>query len=526
MELKLSLPTYPPVPEFVVETRPKQVQEWLEALPLANTHEACRKLADAIAAVNSVKLGEDARCNLLEIYRTAVSQLRPSLQQLYVGKPLPLAEKSQQAVMLLREMYGELANGYKLALMDLSARRGNLSANKLTALALGRVLECLGNMLEVYYEAYAPAPAAIWTELHQVYWYAAKLNLHDQTLASEEKNSINTIYTQILLIALADPYRMLQGQLVLVKAYLAQFGRQVVLQSLGPTDNKHGLFLVRLDSDYPPKALMHYQGVTDARTDIILNTIPLARVLHQHVQGLESGLPLLKLGLPEGAQQASYRDMLKRLIKQWGVAPKRVFNRAQGHVDVHVCAGIYALHRALSEGLVSADIAHKDAPENIALSDLLQATGNQQTYNCTRWNVLNESAGGLTLAKEAGHYAKIKVGDIVGIEAETAGSWEVALVRWMQSDADHRIELGAQRLAPHAEAIAVKPVIAAADALFQPALLLPEIPALKQPARIAAARGSFQHLREFEVRSHGLIHQVRANLLIEQTDGLDLFTFN
>ena len=526
MELKLALPTYSPVPEFVVETRPKQVQEWLEALPLANTPEACRKLADAIAAVNSVKLGEEARCNLLEIYRATVSQLRPSLQQLYVGKPLPLAEKNQQAAMLLRELYGELANGYKLTLMDLSVRHANLGANKLTALALGRAIECLGNMLEVYYEAYAPAPAAIWTELHQIYWYAAKLNLHNQLLASEEKNSINTVYTQILLIALADPYRMLQGQLILVKAYLAQFGQQVVLQSLGPTDNKHGLFLVRLDSDYPPKALMHYQGVTDARTDIILNTIPLARVLHQHVQGLDSGLPLLKLGLPEGAQQASYRDMLKRLLKQWGVAPKRMFNRAQGHANAHVCAGIYALHRALSEDLTNLNIAHNDVAEKFEFSDMVQTTGNQQTYNCVQWTVVNESAGGLTLAKEANRYAKIKVGDIIGVETELAGSWEIAVVRWMQSDADHRIELGAQRLAPHAEAIAIKPVIAAANALFQPALLLPEIPALKQPARLVAARGSYQPMREFEVRSHGLLHPVRADLLLEQTDGLDLFTFN
>ena len=526
MELKLTLPTYPPVPQFVVETRPKQVQEWLKALPLANTLEACRKLVDAIAAVNSVKLAEEARCNLLEIYFACVNELKPSLQQLYVGKPLPLAEKNQQAATLMRELYGELANGYKVALMDLSARRVNLATNKLTPLVLGRAIECLGNALEVYYEIYAPTPPANWAELNQLYWYAAKLNIQAQSLGDQNKTSINTLYTQILLIALADPYRLLQGQLALVTAYLAKFGQSVLLQSLGPTDNKHGLFLVRLDSDYPPKALMHYQGVTDARTDIILNTIPLARVLHQHLQDLEAGVPLLKMGLPEGAQKASYRDMLKRLIKQWGVAPKRMFQRAKGSADAHVCGGIYALHRTLSEGLVQDQAEPDAAPNDLELTDVLNVTGSQQAYNCVRWTVVNESAGGLTLAKGASSYAKVKVGDIIGVESETAGSWEVALVRWLQSDANNHIEMGAQRLAPHAEAIAIKPVIAAANALFQPALLLPEVPALKLPARIAAARGSFQHMREFEVRSHGLIHQVRANLMIEQTDGLDLFTFN
>jgi hypothetical protein len=98
-------------------------------------------------------------------------------------------------------------------------------------------------------------------------------------------------------------------------------------------------------------------------------------------------------------------------------------------------------------------------------------------------------------------------------------------VRWMQSTTESDVELGAQMLAPQAEAIAIKPVISAPDAMFQPALRLPEVPGLKQAARIVAPRGSFQPMREFEVRSQGMTTLVRATKLIEQTDSLDLFFF-
>lgn len=527
MELKLALPSYQSIPKAGVETRAKQVQEWLDALPLANSQEAGRKLADAIAALNSVKLGEETRCNLLEHYRATVCKLLPSQQQLYAGKSLPLSEKSQRAAAVMRELFGELANGYKIALMDMSSRRANLATNKLTPLAMTRAIECLGGALEVFYETYAPATAGIWSELYRLYWYAAKLNIHNVAIAENDHSSINTAFIQALLLALADPYRLLQGQLALIKTYLAQFGQQALLQPLGPTENKHGLFLVRLDGDKPPKALMHYQGVTDARTDIILNTIPLARVLHQHVQALEAGTAPAKLALPEDANQPDYREMLKRLIKQWGVAPKRMFNRLQSQTDAHICGGISALHHMLSaDALQSSDADEMDEQLSLEVSDVLHATGSQLSFNCSKWIVVNESAGGFTLSKDPGSYAKLKVGDIIGVEERQSGCWGVGQVRWMQSDIENHVEVGAQMLAPNVYPIAIKPVIASANALFQPALLLPEVSALKQPARIAASRGSFQPLREFEVRSEGLIHQVRADKLIEQTDSFDLFTFN
>ena len=527
MEIQLSVPEYAAVPNLSVETRPKQVKEWLEALPLANSQEAGRKLADAIAVLNSIKLAEDTRIKLLDIYRTSVQMLSPSLQQLYEGKPLPLSEKHTQAARLLGDLFSELANGYKRALLDLGGRRINFGANKLAPLAIARAIESLGALLDVYYETYRPTPAGIWFELNQLYWYAARQNQHEQAIAEDSKASVNHFYKQVLLIALADPYRLQQGQLTEVKAYLAWFGHQAMLQPLGKAENTHGLFLARLDGDKPPKALAHHTGVTDARTDIILNTIPLARTLHQHVQELDGGVPPKKLGLPGAAQLPGYREMLKRLIKQWGIAPKRVFHRTPVQTDLFICSGITSLHHVLGQGAPAcAPDADLGVMITLQVSDPLQATGGYQTYNCANWQVLNESAGGVALSKDSSSVAKIKVGDIIGLGSDKKTGLGVAVVRWMQSTLDNNLELGAQMLAPQAEAIVIKPLISAPDALFQPALLLPAVPALDQAARMVAASGSFQAMREFEVKSQGVTRSVRATRLIEQTDSFDLFFFS
>ena len=243
MDIKLALPQYPPVPSFTVEIRPKQVKEWLDALPLANSQDAGRKLADAITTINSIKLGDEARLKLLELYRGAALVLLPALQQHYAGKPLPLPEKSRQAAMLTRELLSELANGYKLALRDLISRRISFGANKFVPLAVARVIECLGAILNVSYEIYGPTPAGIWAELHQLYGYAVRQNLHELPIAEGEKTGINDLYKQVLLIALADPYRLLQGQLADVREYLARFGQYALLQPLSKTENTHGLLL-------------------------------------------------------------------------------------------------------------------------------------------------------------------------------------------------------------------------------------------------------------------------------------------
>jgi len=531
MTIKLSVPKHQAVAHAAIETRPKQVKEWLDALPLANALDAARKLADAIAASGTAKLGDEARLKLLDLYRQTVLVLLPSLQQEYAGKPLPLAEKSKQAANLARELLTELANGYKMVVLEISQRKLSFGANKLAPAAVQRAIECLGEMLDICYETYAPTPAGIWLESHQLYWYAVRQKLHEEEFADgDAKNSVNTTYKRILLTALADPYRLQQGQLQGLKSYLARRAALAVLQPMGDAETMHGLFLIRLDGDKPPKALSQHGGVTDARTDILLNTIPFVRALHEQLLAVEGGKAPAAVGLPDAAQDPAYRELLKRLLKQWGLGPKRIFNRVPAASTTFICTGLVSLHHALAgdgDELLANPVGDEDEVQiTVQMSTPADKTGQHTTYNCANWQVINESAGGIALSKDPQSMAKVRVGDLIGLGSGGGQDWGVAVVRWIQGDTPGKIDLGAQFLSPKAEAVALKPSITGADVPFQPALLLPEVTALRQPDRLVALRGNFHPMREFEMRYQGVTHTVRATQLIEQTDSFEVFLFS
>lgn len=528
MSLKLSIPPVAGSSGVVLETRPRQVKEWLAALPLANGFEAARKLADALVASRGVRLSEEARLRFLGQYRHTIHALLPALRQEYEGRPLPLNGRPKQAAQLARELLTELSNGYKLALMELAQRRFVLGGQKLTPLAAQRILEGLGDLLDICYETYAPTPAGLWAELHQVYWYAAREQHHETPLPAEEGGgSVNETYKRILLTALADPYRLLQGQLRVVRTYLTRNAGRALLQALAPADTPHGLFLVRLDEDRPPRPLAHHSGATDARSDILLNTLPFVRQLHEQLQAVEAGTPPADAGLPEAADPAA-RALLKRLLPQWGLGPRRVFQRLAADQDAYICTGLSALYHTLAGAgdlLAEAAPAQQEEVEiTVQLARAGDRTGQHATYNCATWHVVNESAGGVALVNAPESVSRIRVGDVIGLRT-AQGEWGIAAVRWIQAESAERLQVGAQFIAPRALAVAVRPTITAADAPYQPGLLLPAVPSLKQPERLLAARGTFHPQRELELRGAEGTRIVRAGQLLEQTDSFEIFLF-
>lgn len=539
MTLNLAVPAQESNANLTVETRPRQVGEWLESLPLTNPVETSRAICDGLTALNRTKVSDETRLKLLETYRGTISKLLPALEDQFTGMPLPLPDKSRQIANQTRQLYAELANGYKLILVDHANRRISFGSGKLLPLIVQRAISSLSRILVVCYQTYAPTPAGIWAEIHQLFLYAATEKIQDEPVADlETYSSVGLAYKQALLLALVDPYKLMQGEVGKVMDYLTHFGSHAQLQPLAQTNNPTALFLVRLESDRPARAVAHNTSVTDARTDILLNTIELARLLHHQILRLEAGDNPQTLLLPGASEDPAYRSLLRRALKHWGVAPKRLFKRiakdsgmgVQKNADITVCAGIRSTHYLLSGGEVLN--LPEQAEEGIETEITLQPTGSllekETAPNCTgsHWLTVNESAGGLAMRRASRTGAKIRVGEIIGLRPENTAAWNIGVVRWMHSESPDHLEMGAQMLAPSARAILIKPVIGPSTDTFQPALLLPEVQALRQPATIAAARGAFQPKREFFVEENGATCTIRAVKLVEQTASFDLFEFS
>src|ERR1043166_801297 len=114
MAMKLTVPAMANGDAEAAEIRPKYARLWVESLPLTQTFESARILANTLAVLNRSKASEDERFALLEIYRPTLEILLSELAEDYSTAHLPLPEKSRQAVNLARELLIELAGGYKI----------------------------------------------------------------------------------------------------------------------------------------------------------------------------------------------------------------------------------------------------------------------------------------------------------------------------------------------------------------------------------------------------------------------------
>jgi hypothetical protein len=517
MPLTLTVPTPDPVEDLTVETRVKPLKEWLENLPLANPAEAARNLSEELGALNRQKLALDTRLKLLELYRSTIQRLMPDMEAQYVAARLPLPEKNREMAMLARQLQMDLANGYKIILLDYQNARITLGKGKAAMTAAQRAISGLSQILAICYQTYAPQPAGIWSEIHQIFRFAIEQDIANKPVDDAgTESSLSLVYKQALLLALANPYHLNPGEVDCILGYLRVFGNLALLQPFAPSGSPVGLFLVATQGDNPPKLMPDNLGEVDNRNDILLNALELAHALKHHISQLEAGETPKTLHLPDTAKQVGYQDLLKRLLKQWSVAPKRLFQRNENISSTELCIGIPALHHFLGGS---------EAGDQTDLSFVKPAK--DPRFISGKWLIINESAGGLALRGAFEILPQIRPGDIIGLKSDGEHQWNIGVVRWVKSDKADHLEIGAQRLAPKAEPVMVKPSIAGPADTFQAALLLPEILLLKQPETMITPRGNFSPQRELVVESSGGTRQflVRADKLTEQTAGFERFQF-
>ncbi|HUX64627.1 hypothetical protein [Sulfuricella sp.] len=518
MSLTLTVPAPDPVEDLTVEKRPKHLKEWLDDLPLTNLTDVCRTLDDEIGALNRQKVALEKRLKLLELYRSVILKLLPAMEEQYVATRLPQPGKNRQMAEQARQLLMELANGYKIILLDYQNARITLGKGKIAVTAAQRAISALSRILMICYQTYAPAPSGIWFEIHQIFRFAIEQDSANETVSDEEcESSVNLVYKQTLLLALSNPYQLSPGEVACIQNYLAVFGGLAQLQAFAQTGNPIGLFLAQTHSDKPPKPLpQDLDEEVDNRSDIQLNTLELAQALHHHIERLNAGELPKNLRLPDVAREANYRNLLKRLLKSWSAAPKRVFNRTRNISSTQVCIGLPSLHHFLGG---------REPGESTDLSFVQPAE--DRRFISGKWLVINESAGGLALSGAFETLPQIRPGDVIGLKADGANKWHVGAVRWVKSGKADHLEIGAQLVAPKADPARIKPSIAGPAETFQAALLLPEILLLKQPETLIAPRGTFGPQRELLLELDGNTTQaVRAVKLVEQTAGYERFEFS
>ena len=523
MPLSLKIPALSDKPLLIAETRASKLFEFIEKLPLSNPLQAASTLLDEMEILNRQKVAPDGRIRALEIYRPVLLRIAELLATHYAAATLPLPAQAKEYAAAAESLWLELGYGYKLALVDQQGKLFSLVSSKGNALILQRAIESLGKLAMVYYQTYVTPPGNLWQDLHQLYAHAAQESLIDIEVERDQsrKTTVNLTYKQALLMSLADPQHLPANDIQLVADYIERYAHLTELTAPGALENPAGVFIVRLNSADAPIPYAKYAKETDDRYDILLITIGLARQIHQHIKLLQAGEPPAKHDLSELTGSARHLDMLTYLIKHWGMTPKRVFSRSRKQDNLELVAGVAGIHYFLNgqQPYVEPE-SFSNVTEIGTHSGTAAATAAQ--FKTSRWQVLNISAGGMALKKFPISDAKVRIGEILGVKSAKDSTWSLVILRWASND-DLQLEIGTQLIAPSAKPIGIRPTT---QNRFEPALLLPEIPGLKQAASILAASGSYGPARVLELDRDGKCSKIMLTKLIDRTGSFERFLFS
>jgi hypothetical protein len=519
----LSVPAERAIPPKDLEIRPRQAKAWVDALPVAQPLDAARKLAAYLATINRSKVGLEDRIQILDASRPMATTILDELDAAYGKSSPPHGAKVREALAAARNLLGELANGYKIVVIEAAGKALAFGAKKQVPLFVLRATQYLFALQRASYKSYTPVQAGLWNELHHLYLFADKHKFAAEPADPDTKATVTDVYTEALLLSLTDPYNLVQGEADRLIAQMRGSRGLVTLGQKRPGTKPSGHFLVPCDTDKPPKPLLSASDDTGGPNWRLLDNNPLVDKLRIRKQAVEAGnvsqTTSRSLG-PEGIA------LLGKLITLWGEPPKRAHRRdPMEEMNVALCIGLKAIGHYVSASSAAAQAQAE--VEAIALGRtvpllLIPDDETSRQHPVAEWEVVNQSEGGLKVRRTGSTPLGVGVGEAIGIKAVGKPFWTVAVARWITVLDDGGMEFGLQYYAPAAATVWVQ-ATASTTPQAKLGVLLSDGKDTMSGESLLAPINTYADLREFELSGEDLVSRVRAAGLIEKTGRFELF---
>ncbi|MDH5612595.1 MAG: hypothetical protein OEY66_09095 [Gammaproteobacteria bacterium] len=541
--MKILIPVQSESPNSNLPDHPRKVKKWLADLPQANMGEMTKQIFSVIRELNRTKIPAKHRLEIMEMLRAPSRGIFNNLKKYFINRTFPLPEKSKKIVNLNQALLQEMALGYKIIIQQADTKSEKVDTKSQT-ITIARSIKYLSELLLRSSEIYAPVPANIWVDAHQMFNYAVDLNLYKNNVDDIEnpnkKTSIEDIYKQMLLFSLSRPTAMRQSDSQRVYNKLYNWVKQTNLSMQTQENQINRFFCVRIEEDRPPSYLS--QQDCDSNNKIFtLETANLVDNLRKEISNSAHKQDAITVG------EELSTEALKALVMAWGVMPKRHFSRIGKGGSIVAAIGL--VHAAkmiresdLPESLKSmpqsfdaeGTFSLETIPEEFkAMADdssgymthteigktsndawdmvargraMTSAFDNQRQLLANaklklnkedddlHWEIVNISAGGYCLRWNSETTSKAQIGEIIAIHERSTDDnyeWRIGTIRWMQFTLEYGLEIGVQVLSP-------KVISAQAHRLHRPdeaafdALMIPGIRPLNQPATIILPAHAFK----------------------------------
>ncbi len=553
------------------DSRSKNVELWVAALPRASVGRCAELIFNLLSEVNKLEIRYKDRIFLLESLRDPVQYVSQAMQKHFIGARFPLPKKGQNIAHATRKIYSLMATGYKIAIEDQLKSTLFLKDKNLLSKNIHRSMSYLSRVLLTTYQVYAPLPKNIWLDLNKLYGYAEKEKLHRNQISDVQhqyikKTSIGGEYLRILLLSLAAPNRLHHGEVDHVYVNLERWMRLTKLNLVVDNDESDYNFVVDCSSDKPPcHFTLHTKN--DLSSLRVFNTDSLTQELYDELQLSEEIISKTLVTIKMPTAKLSH-DLLRRLIVSWGPIQERKFGRITSNEKVCVSIGLSAVHQTIfidyknnlpvdvhslpgknsdnsmakpssfnAKDVIDVKDTGRDIWDAVYEKNSIDYNGKKgnsiddtkkTTYEQSQdWLITNYSEGGFNLKNLNENSNKIQVGEIIGFKIKLepdsgTEQWQVGIIRWMRTIGNHGVEIGGEFLGMSPIPVGVGLVIDDEDesTQLQRALLIPEIKSAKQTNSLITFLSNYRVGAAIKIQ----INKSKLNVrLINESDDIGLY---
>lgn len=321
----------------------KSVQERIAALPAFDIAPRAAGLQQLLVDITAAPFAGVQRLDVLGAVDAAIESTLPVYQEKMRHSAFPLPAGADALYHSIQALLARAADAWKSVILALPDEISESSHSALLRTAMLRCVYYLGQQALQAYAVYRAAPESIWKDLHRLYAYAEDRCFDNSTAGEATDISIRAAYSRILLLALANPEHLMQGEIYQTWALLDKWALGVRLHRpadvapASPVETIANRFFCDVAGDAPPG--FGVEGVSAA--PVAPRLIDLDEVLSL----ISTRMKVLALIHQRSLQLRSEWDLLLRLRAAWEKRPLRSDTRnIERGISVKAVVGLASCH--------------------------------------------------------------------------------------------------------------------------------------------------------------------------------------
>jgi len=435
----------------------RALKQWLDNLPRGNPKGTAVTLQSALAAHLQHAQSGNSRFNQLEQLRETVLDTVLWLERQFMGSPLPMTADRLQHAQSAQALNNVLADNYRLACHELCAPEGSIGLLKSGAVttALERATWHYQQCLLQSWSLYRGAPPSIWLGLHRVYQFAASVNVDTKTVTepvAKKALSVRTLYIESCLLSLMNPFAFAHRELDLMKALAFGLADSCRIR---PDSKAEYTASLPIDADLPVDAELPEGEAAGLDFSALQQALVNAEYAPDGEQVLVRIPAAGKLELP--------LSVLKRTLRNFGLAAARLGKRIPSDYTLQTVCGLSSVHFFAAGQMdferYTQKISQQGSQGLSLAADWLSMSSDGQSPRSLPAQVIDHSLGGYLLRWSPDPALRIRVGEVVGLNAMPASNepdWMLGVVRWLRYENDGSILAGIKLLARRCLAVALR----------------------------------------------------------------------